>query len=297
MSLLNTKHEELRGLLAPLEQSLYNHQQWFYSLIRTLICRLPADKHDISPRAHKECRFGQWYYNQASENLHSHPGFIAIGKEHQHMHQIAAQLLATNTIATIQPHDYDNFANVLERLRLEIFALKRELEDLLYNCDPLTNAINRVNMLPILREQQELAKRDVQSCCIAMMDLDHFKKVNDSYGHAAGDKVLAASVHYIIENIRPYDKVFRYGGEEFLICMQHTELLAGLDIIERLRNELSKTAINIENETMLYITASFGVTLLDPTVPVEQSIDRADKAMYLAKVNGRNRALIWEQSM
>lgn len=297
MSLLYTAHEKLHELITPLELSIHNHLQWHNALIRTLVCRLPPDLHDCCPKAHKECLFGQWYYNQASKHLRTHPGFIAIGKEHQHMHQLAAQMLATNAITTITPYDYDNFANALERMRLEIFALKRELEDSLYNCDPLTNAINRVNMLPILREQQELAKRVKQSCCIAMMDLDYFKNINDAHGHAYGDKVLVATVHYILDHIRPYDKIFRYGGEEFLLCMPQTELLAGFDIITRLREELSKMVINITSEETTHITASFGVTLLDSTIPVEQSIERADKAMYRAKTTGRNRTIMWEQSM
>ncbi len=297
MSLLNLPYDEIRGLIGPLDQALYNHQQWSNSLVRTLICRLPADQHDLSAKSYKECRFGQWYYNHAPQNLHTHQGFIAIGKEHQHMHQLATELLIANTKTTISPYDYDNFASVLERMRLEIFTMKRELEDLLYNCDPLTRAINRVNMLPILREQQDSVKRDSQACCIAMMDLDHFKKINDEYGHAAGDKVLTGSVQYIIENLRPYEKVFRYGGEEFIICMQRTELTTGHEIVERLRKGLAKIKIDIGNGKHIQTTASFGVTLLDPNIPVEQSIDRADKAMYFAKTAGRNKTITWEQSM
>ncbi|MBY0544622.1 MAG: diguanylate cyclase [Gammaproteobacteria bacterium] len=296
MSLLNLAHEELHGLVAQLEQSLYNHQQWHNALIRTLICRLPADQHDINAKAHRSCRFGQWYYQLAPNSLQTHPGFIALGKEHQHMHKLAAKLLVMNETSTISPHDYDNFANVLERMRLETFTLKRELEDLLYNSDPLTRTINRVNMLPILREQHTLVTRNAQTCCIVMMDLDHFKKFNDDYGHLVGDKVLAAFAQYIIEHLRPYDKVFRYGGEEFLICMQHTELSNAFDIVERLRTGLEKNQIKQENGKTLSITASFGLTQLDPTVPVEQSIDRADKAMYLAKNEGRNRTIIWQQN-
>lgn len=86
----------------------------------------------------------------------------------------------------IRTHEYDSFANLLERMRLEVFTLKRELEELLYKGDPLTGAIGRIDMLPILREQQDLAKRQNVSCCIAMMDFDHFKNVNEHYGHIVG---------------------------------------------------------------------------------------------------------------
>lgn len=216
MALEEVTRDELQGIIAQLKESLYNHQQWYGGLIRTLVCKLPPDKHDTDPQAHVECRFGQWYFGNKPEKLRSHPGFVAMGEEHQRMHHLARLLLlADDTGQTISPLDYDNFANSLERLRLEIYALERELEDSLYNRDSLTGAITRFGILPTLREQQELVKRHAQLCYIAMLDLDNFKAINDLHGHAAGDKVLAEAVRYLIKHLRPYDKVFRYGGEEF----------------------------------------------------------------------------------
>lgn len=212
------------------------------------------------------------------------------------MHQAAGNLLVSvKNGQAISPQAYDKFSNALERLQLEIFTLRREIEGLLYNRDPLTSTISRIDMLPLLREQQELIKRGViQSCCLVMMDLDLFKNINDTYGHLNGDKVLVAAAHYIMQNLRPYDKIFRYGGEEFLICFQQTGLKQGHEMVERLREGLAKTAIDIGTEKPIYITASFGLTLLDPNSAVEQSIDQADKAVYAAKSAGRNRTHMWE---
>ncbi len=124
--------EELQSILFQLEQALYNHQQWYNLIIRSLICRLPADKHDVSEDAHKECRFGQWYHNFSSAKLSQHPGFIALGIEHQQMHKLAAQLLVENNNGiTINPKDYDHFANVLELMRMELSGLQKELSEYL----------------------------------------------------------------------------------------------------------------------------------------------------------------------
>ena len=298
MSLDEVTRDELQGVINQLKESLYNHQQWFGTLIRTLVCKLPCDKHDINTEAHKECRFGQWYYSKAPEKLRHHPGFIALGEEHKRMHYLAKLLLVTaDAGSTIAALDYDNFANALERLRLEIFALERELEDSLINRDTLTGAITRFGILPVLREQQELVKRHAQLCYIAMMDLDNFKAVNDLYGHHAGDRVLAESARYLIKHLRPYDKVFRYGGEEFLLCMPYTELTLGHDRVKSLSEGLAALAIDIGEKEPIHISASFGLALLDSEVPVETSIDRADKAMYAAKSAGRNCVRIWDSTM
>lgn len=298
MSLFDISREELQGVLSHVEQALYNHQQWSSGVIRTLVCRLRSDQHDIKPESYKECRFGQWYYEQGIALLHEHPGFVGIGAAHQRMHELAARLLvAVNAGNPISALDYDGFANALERLRLEICTLQRELENTLFNHDPLTRALARVNILPLLREQQELVKRLGQPCCIAMMDLDLFKNINDLYGHLAGDQALSASARLVIEGLRPYDKVFRYGGDEFLLCMQQTELIAGYAIVERVREELAKLSIDIGQSEPIHLTVSFGLTLLAADVPVEQSIDRADKAMYAAKSAGRNCTRIWDPAM
>lgn len=298
MALDEVTRDQLQAVISQLKEALYNHQQWHGALLRTLVCKLPGDKRDTNPTAHTECRFGQWYYSTAPEKLRNHPGFIAMGEEHQRMHHLARLLLiaagAENPVSTL---DFDNFANSLERLKLEVLSLERELEDSLFNRDSLTGAITRFGILPTLREQQELVKRRAQLCYIAMMDLDHFKAINDLYGHPAGDRVLTASVHYLTKHLRPYDKVFRYGGEEFLLCMPYTELTPGQNRVKELNEGLAALAIDIGEKEPIHITASFGLALLDPDVPVEVSIDRADKALYAAKSAGRNCVLVWEPEM
>ena len=298
MALEEVTRDELQGVIAQLKEALYNHQQWHGALIRTLVCKLPGDKHDTSPDAHKECRFGQWYYGKTPEKLRKHPGFIALGDEHQRMHHLARLLLiAADAGNPVSALDFDNFANALERLRLEIHALERELEDSLFNHDSLTGAITRYGILPMLREQQELVKRHAQLCYVAMMDLDSFKAINDLHGHAAGDQVLTAAVQYLIKHLRPYDKVFRYGGEEFLLCMPYTELTPGFDRIKELNEGLAALRIDVGGKEPVRISASFGLALLDPDTPVETTIDRADKALYAAKSAGRNCVRIWNPSM
>jgi len=298
MVLPNIPLPRLRTALSSLEQANYNHEQWTEALYSTLVCRLTPDERDLMVDAHHRCRFGQWYYEVGNEILGRHPGFETIGIEHERMHQCARALLQSSIDGEpIQIQTYEHFVTARKRLLLETTTLRQELADALHNLDPLTGAGSRVGMLTKLREQQEFVKREVQTCVIAMLDLDHFKTVNDKYGHLVGDKVLIDVARCAMAQLRPYDKIFRYGGEEFLLSLPDTDLVEGRKIIERLRETIGSLTHEASGGAPFHVTVSCGLALLAPDVPVEQSIERADRALYAAKEMGRNRAVVWDRSM
>jgi diguanylate cyclase (GGDEF)-like protein len=296
--MFNMAPEDLPAVLLELDNAIYNHEQWHRSILRTLICRIQHDQRDTAEDAHRQCLFGQWYYGRARPDLHSLAAFVAVESAHKFMHQQGAGLLRlTEAGEQVSPRDHDRFANAVDSMRLEILTLRHELEDSLYNRDPLTGAYGRVGLLTKLREQHDLVKRRVQTCSIAMMDLDHFKAVNDTYGHQAGDRALVTAARYLINNIRPYDRVFRYGGEEFLIVLQQAEPGVALGLVERLREGIAAAPVEWKGGEPIRVTASFGIAALDPESPVESAIDRADKAMYAAKQSGRNCTRLWDPSL
>jgi diguanylate cyclase (GGDEF)-like protein len=290
--------DDLHAMLAELDLSIDYHEQWSRALYRTLSCRLKADDNHLRHDAHRLCHFGQWFYSQAPQHLLEQPAFVAIEDDHRHMHALATELLTILAAgANITPDKYDEFAGAMDRMRLQLLSIRHEIENFLYSRDPLTGANTRIGMFIKLREQQELVKRHVQSCSIAMLDLDHFKIVNDTYGHQAGDSVLMDTVRYLVEHLRPYDSIFRYGGEEFIISLPGMDLTQAHALVERLREGLASERVVIDEKLSIARSASFGITLLDPDMPVEQSIGRADKAMYAAKSAGRNCTRIWDISM
>jgi len=298
MAIPGLSGEEIRSALKALEQALFNHDQWAEMLFGTVICRLPPDDRDLAEDAHRQCRFGQWYHAAAgTTGVGHHPGFAEIGLEHERMHQYARCLLRLAERGdAISITDYERFVSSLKRMRLEITTVQRELEDELYNLDPLTGMPSRLGMLTKLREEQHLVKRRVHACVVAMMDLDHFKRVNDRFGHATGDNVLTAFTRHMVAHLRPYDKIFRYGGEEFLLCLPDTELQEGHGILDRLREELASLTHEVDGQRF-HVTVSFGMAQLDADLAVEETIDRADRALYFAKSGGRNTAAVWDRSM
>jgi diguanylate cyclase len=284
---------ELQVLISNVDQAIYNHDRWYDALITTLMCHLPYDEHDVHEESYRRCRFGQWLYNDGQRLLSDHASYAAIEGEHRRMHQLAASLLLTANAGTpIGVQDYELFTSAVKSLRLEAATLKRELGDLLSNVDPLTGVNSRTLLLTVLRELHALVKRKVMPCSVVMMDLDHFKTINDTYGHQAGDRVLVASAQYVMQHLRPYDKVFRYGGEEFVLTLQNESSEVALGTVTQLREGLAKMPIHY-NDMLIGVTASFGVAPLDSDYSVEQSLDHADQALYTAKSGGRNRAEIW----
>lgn len=296
--MFTASQEELQTIINQLQRALSRHDEWFTALNRRLICKLPHEPDDLLEDAHRRCGFGHWLYHAANNRLREHPAFLAIEAEHCRMHRYAGQLVrASESGSDIPVSDYDRFDDSLQQLRFELAGLIRELQDTVYNLDPLTGTNTRIGMLTKLREQQELVRREVQYTSVAMMDLDCFKSINDRYGHPLGDQVLISSARFLLEHLRIYDSVFRYGGEEFVVVMPATTAEGAERILERLREGIASTKIPLPHEGELVVTASFGLTLLDPDAPVEQSIARADRAMYAAKEAGRNCIRVWNPEM
>jgi diguanylate cyclase (GGDEF)-like protein len=128
---------------------------------------------------------------------------------------------------------------------------------------------------------------------VGLCDIDHFKAVNDRHGHLVGDTVLLAVAGRLISNLRPYDSIYRFGGEEFLIAFTETDAAQAVGIADRLRESLALMTVWVSDAVQLSVTASFGLCLVDPAAPVETTIQRADEALYRAKREGRNRAVLW----
>jgi len=290
--------EELQSILGQLQQAMANHEEWFAQLIRSLVCDLPHDPDNLREDAHHHCRFGRWLYHETNPRLRQHPAFDTIEVIHRLMHQSAARLLtASMENRAIHESEYDRFADSLRELRFQMGSLSRELQESLYNLDPLTGANTRIGMLSKLREQHELSRRSVQYAVIAMMDMDHFKNINDLYGHQVGDKVLTRCVHYLLDNLRVYDKVFRYGGEEFLIVMPATNVSTAMQIAQRMADGIAGIEVSLTEGGLVSCTASFGLVPLAPDITVEQSLAHADRALYAAKQAGRNCVRLWDESM
>ncbi|MDR6605596.1 GGDEF domain-containing protein [Pseudomonas synxantha] len=154
--------------------------------------------------------------------------------------------------------------------------------------DPLTGAGNRIAMDQTLQREIELSRRHLQPLSVLMLDIDHFKQVNDTHGHSTGDDVLKAVAASIKNQLRNVDMVFRYGGEEFLILLSNTCREAAAMVGERLRFAVQSEEYLADGHTIV-LTVSIGCSTLLPGESAESLLRRADSALYVAKREGRNR--------
>ena len=158
--------------------------------------------------------------------------------------------------------------------------------------DPLTQLLNRRFMPSVLAREIHLQKNaDVNGFCVLLVDIDHFKQVNDQHGHNAGDLALQQVTRIISASVNPCDFVFRYGGEEIAVVLVDCGLAAGMQVSERIRNNIGQSVINLSQGQQLRLTASIGVVAFAGELDYEDLIRRADLALYQAKQNGRNQVV------
>lgn len=162
--------------------------------------------------------------------------------------------------------------------------------------DSQTLAYNRRYLLPRLRQEMERAQRHAEPLSLLLFDLDHFKRVNDLHGHAAGDAVLAAFADRVRSCVRAVDVLFRRGGEEFVLLMPATDEHQARIVAERTRARIADEPLEVREGLVLLQTVSIGVATWDGQEIAEALEERADLAMYEAKRRGRNRVRVAQQS-
>lgn len=188
---------------------------------------------------------------------------------------------------------------ILSVFAYHVLSLWRRREDevrLLSLTDPLTSLSNRRSILADLNHEHERSGRYGSSFSVLLVDLDHFKHVNDTWGHPVGDLVLVAAAKALKESVRKVDYVGRYGGEEFLVILPGTDSDGAFQLADRCRKQLEMIAIDIGKSESIKITGSIGLYCNEHgrSISAEQMLHYADEALYKAKAGGRNCVIVSE---
>ncbi len=198
--------------------------------------------------------------------------------------------------------DFRSLEEEVRRIRRTLEVKEIELKAVLAqsheisNTDVLTFLPNRRKIIVDLQEEVIRAARYNTPLSISMVDIDHFKQVNDTYGHAAGDEALRTIAARLREQIRHPDTIGRYGGEEFLIVLPNSELNAAQEQASRLCSHIRNLQVEAAKQKLISMTVSIGVAQFkNGQEDWEQFLHRADTAMYAAKNSGRNRWMATEE--
>jgi len=161
--------------------------------------------------------------------------------------------------------------------------------------DPLTGAFNRRHFLELAEKEIVRTQRHRKDLSVMMIDIDHFKKINDTYGHPAGDDAIKATVDTVRDRVRGIDVVSRFGGEEFVVMLPETASGGGMILAERIRQAIEEMSVFWEDKEIRF-TVSIGLTTLQPGErSLEKALKRADDGLYRAKTDGRNRVVLMDE--
>jgi len=208
-------------------------------------------------------------------------GLLGTMDEHQHQRDLREQELASRL---------QGLAERVASMEQEALGYREHLEEQRQKAliDPLTGLPNRAAWAERLEQEMLAWQENGGHLLMAMLDLDHFKRINDSYGHQAGDKVLKIVANELRKRLRSRDFIARFGGEEFVLLVPQTALGSGIELAETLRGAIEACPFHFKGERVT-ITLSIGITAFRSGERSDAVLKRADEALYRAKHLGRNR--------
>lgn len=291
-------HLRLSHLRSLTDKNILTYYEQHLVWIAQLAAAVEAGNADGLPELdHNKCEFGSWLYGKGTDIIKDKSHLKHLDELHISMHReaivIRKLLLEGHSSAPIYA-----LVKKAEHYSLELgneIALMNSIVIMtVYNKDPLTGFLNRRFLEKVMINQMEIAKATETPFSIIMIDLDHFKKLNDTHGHQTGDKALVHISDIIRKTVRQSDLVFRYGGEEFLLVLPSANHTSTYVLAEKLRHAIEKTPL--PENTPIFLTASFGVQEISPDdysvvdrALVREAIAQCDGKLYAAKRQGRNR--------
>ncbi|MCZ8397718.1 diguanylate cyclase [Achromobacter ruhlandii] len=260
--------------------------EWSQAVLIGLHYRAPEQ---VLPRL-AASEFGLWLQHKGGVLFESAPALRQITEAVARLDDVVlpSLLLVGPESLPDQVRELQELVARIKHLLNGLFDMVAEIES---GSDPLTNVLNRRFLPSVIGREILIATRERSTFSVLLLDIDHFKAINDQHGHAGGDQVLRQFAEVVHQSCRSSDFVFRYGGEEFLVVLVDTGREAALAVAEKLGAEIRRHAFSIPEAGGLRITTSIGVATFDGHPDYAYLIDRADKALYQAKQSGRDRSV------
>lgn len=273
-----------------LDAAVQAHMDWTRRIIRCAVLRTPPDADVVDPHAHTLCRFGGWFAaNRAHFDALDPAATRQVEAVHQRMHD--AMRVIFNALARCEAGSTEAL-DAFEATQAELITLLAQFKTLLLSRttrhDPLTGLPLRHGIEDDFARHQKEVGRSGGLLYVVMIDIDHFKHVNDTYGHPVGDEVLRRLCDTLKQTLRGNEPLYRYGGEEFLWLLKCRSAEEAKKSARRALATVGTTPIQIPGDEVLRLTITLGLARADENETFDSVLARADRALYEGKRNGRN---------
>lgn len=284
--------DEAKCFIVELDKAVEAHLDWTRRVMRCAVLHASPGEDVLAIDAHTLCRFGHWFsgHRHIFEQMDAQKTH-EIDVVHQTMHDAIRQIC--NCILERRPGgdtDVDSFEKSQSELIRLMAWFKTEFLAEAMGHDPLTGLPMRLGLADAYMNLQKQCNRDQNLLYVGLIDVDHFKRVNDNYGHAVGDMALRHLANTLKSVLRTHEPLFRYGGEEFLVLMQCQSPEAAAIAAKRIVSRVGEVPMLLPG-TQLVLTVTLGMAQAPLDGPMDEVIERADKALYAGKHAGRNRVM------
>ncbi len=282
---MNRKFKEIDETVRSLNQSTDAHFRWLVKILRFIDSRNVDLPEISSDEAHLHCEFGHWLNTRLLEEREDTNFLLDINKKHIRVHQACRNLIS----AIEQQRQANDVFNLFEEFLLAFTEALTHYKVHLLQLRTSYDALTGLPLRRILDESFASMNKELgaDGLYLLLLDIDHFKKVNDNYGHLNGDIVLRSLALNISNNIRRSESMYRYGGEEFIVVLHASNDQDAVAIAERLRRDIARLE-TIAGEHLIRVTFTGGLTRIHKGESLREVLERADIALYTGKKSGRN---------
>jgi diguanylate cyclase len=285
---------EIDRLVTELDAAVEAHMNWTRRFLRFVVLRTPPGEDVLAPMAHTLCQFGGWYTaNLAHFEVIDALAARRVERAHQAMHD-AVRSICEDLLAGQPGKNTD--LNAYEQAQSELLVLLARFKTSILSDavrhDPLTGLPLRYGIEGDFTLQQKDARRNGNLLYVALIDVDHFKRINDSYGHPVGDRVLRHLAETLNRNLRSNEPLYRFGGEEFLWLMQCKSAEEAEQSAQRLLTTIRTMTVPVAKNQSVTLTVTLGMAQVGDQEELASALERADVALYRGKEAGRDRCVI-----
>jgi diguanylate cyclase (GGDEF)-like protein len=282
---------ETANFITNLDAAVEAHMDWTRRVLRCAVLRASPGEDVLAPLAHTLCRFGRWFVSNKAhfeeldaQNTHR------LEAVHRSMHD-AIRSICTDVLAgrSGQTADLEVFEQTQSELIKLLADFKTKFLAIAVRHDPLTGLPLRYGLEVEFIQIQKSCKRNKTLLYAVMIDVDHFKRINDRYGHSVGDIALRHVADTLKRSVRPNEPLYRFGGEEFLLLMQCQTPEAAAVPIQRLIHAVRNTPVPMPQGDPLPLTVTMGLARAGDDEAMSSVVERADRALYKGKTAGRDR--------